>query len=79
MNLGSGKGHSVLEVIKTFSQVTGVNIPYSITKRRKGDTAITVADASLSKNILGWETKRSLFEMCRDSWNWQTKNPNGYH
>ena len=79
LNLGSGKGHSVLEIIKTFSQVTGVNIPYSITKRRKGDTAITVADASLSKNILGWETKRSLFEMCRDSWNWQTKNPNGYH
>ena len=79
LNLGSGKGHSVLEVINTFSQVTGVNIPYSITKRRKGDTAITVADASLSKKILGWETKRSLFEMCRDSWNWQTKNPNGYH
>ena len=59
-------------------KVTGVDIPYSITKRRKGDTAITVADPSLSKKILGWETKRSLFEMCRDSWNWQTKNPNGY-
>ena len=79
LNLGSGKGHSVLEVIKTFSQVTGVDIPYSITKRRKGDTAITVADPSLSKKILGWETKRSLFEMCRDSWHWQTKNPNGYY
>ena len=79
LNLGSGKGHSVLEVIKTFNEVTGVNIPYSITKRRRGDTAITVADPSLSKKILGWETKRSLFEMCRDSWNWQTKNPNGYY
>ena len=79
LNLGSGKGHSVLEVIKTFNEVTGVNIPYEITNRRSGDTAITVANPSLSKKILGWETKRSLFEMCRDSWNWQTKNPNGYY
>ena len=79
LNLGSGKGHSVLEVIKTFNEVTGVNIPYEITNRRAGDTAKTVADPSLSKKILGWETKRSLFEMCRDSWHWQTKNPNGYY
>ena len=79
LNLGSGKGHSVLEVIKTFNEVTGVKIPYEITNRRSGDTAITVANPSLSKKILGWETKRSLFEMCRDSWNWQTKNPKGYY
>ncbi len=78
LNLGSGKGHSVLEVIKTFSKVTGFDIPYEITNRRSGDTAKTVADPSLSKKILGWETKRSLFEMCRDSWNWQSKNPNGF-
>ena len=79
LNLGSGKGHSVLEVIKTFSMVTGIDIPYEITNRRSGDTAKNVADPSLSRKTLGWETKRSLFEMCRDSWNWQTKNPNGYY
>jgi len=79
LNLGSGKGHSVLEVLKTFGEVTGVDIPFEITNRRSGDTAKSVADPSLSKKILGWETKRSLFEMCRDSWNWQTKNPNGYY
>ena len=79
LNLGSGKGHSVLEVLKTFNEVTGVKIPYEITNKRSGDTAISVADPSLSKKILSWETKKSLFEMCRDSWNWQTKNPNGYY
>ena len=78
LNLGSGKGHSVLEVIKIFSNVTGVDIPYEITNRRSGDTAKNIADPSLSKKTLGWETKRTLIEMCRDSWNWQTKNPNGY-
>tara|TARA_B100001093_G_scaffold10604_1_gene9885 strand:+ start:1648 stop:2697 length:1050 start_codon:yes stop_codon:yes gene_type:complete len=79
LNLGSGKGHSVLDVIKTFSKVTGVDIPYEITNRRSGDTAKNVADPSLSKKTLGWETKKTLFEMCKDSWNWQTKNPNGYY
>ena len=79
LNLGSGKGHSVLDVIKTFSKVTGVDIPYEISNRRSGDTGQNVADPSLSKKTLGWETKRTLFEMCRDSWNWQTKNPNGYN
>ncbi len=78
LNLGSGNGHSVLEVINTFNKVTGVYIPYEFTNRRAGDTAITVADPSLSKITLGWETKRSLFEMCTDSWNWQSKNPKGY-
>ena len=79
LNLGSGKGHSVLDVVKTFSKVTGVDIPYEISNRRSGDTGQNVADPSLSKKTLGWETKRTLFEMCRDSWNWQTKNPNGYN
>ncbi len=79
LNLGSGKGHSVLDVIKTFSKVTGVDIPYEISNRRSGDTGQNVADPSLSKKTLGWETKMTLFEMCRDSWNWQTKNPNGYN
>ena len=79
LNLGSGKGHSVLEVINTFNKVTGVDIPYEVTNRRAGDTAITVADASLAKITLGWFTKRSLFEMCKDSWNWQSKNPKGYN
>ena len=63
LNLGSGKGHSVLDVIKTFSKVTGVDIPYEISNRRSGDTAINVADPSLSKKTLGWETKR-LYLKC---------------
>ena len=79
LNLGSGQGYSVLEVIKNFRKVTGVDIPYEITNRRSGDTAKNVADPSLSKKVLGWETTRSLLDMCRDSWNWQTKNPNGYY
>ena len=79
LNLGSGKGHSVLEVVKIFGKVTGVDIPFEIINRRSGDTAKSVANPSLSKKILGWETKRSLYEMCKDSWNWQTKNPNGYY
>ena len=79
INLGTGKGYSVLEVINTFNNVIGNEIPYEIVDRRSGDNAISIADPSLAKNILGWEAKNSLFDMCRDSWNWQTKNPNGYY
>jgi UDP-glucose 4-epimerase len=79
LNLGTGKGYSVLEVLETFSKVSGIDIPYEVTNRRSGDTAKNVADPSLAQKILGWESKRTLFEMCKDSWNWQTKNPNGYY
>ena len=78
LNLGSGKGYSVLEVINTYSNVIGRSIPYEIVDRRLGDNAFSVADPSLAKDILGWETKKSLIDMCKDSWNWQKNNPQGY-
>jgi len=77
-NLGTGKGSSVLDVISTFEKVTGKKIPYEITGRRPGDAAICYADATKAKKRLGWETERNLEEMCRDAWNWQIKNPQGY-
>ena len=78
LNLGSGRGHSVLEVIEAFSRACGHSIPHVITERRSGDAAITVADPSEAKRKLGWQTRRSLYEMCRDGWTWQQANPNGY-
>jgi UDP-glucose 4-epimerase len=77
-NLGTGKGSSVLEVIKTFEKVTGINIPYEIVGRRSGDITEAWADPSYAKKILGWRAKHSLDEMLTDAWNWQKKNPNGY-
>ena len=76
-NLGTGKGSSVLEVIKTFEKVTGINIPYEIVGRRSGDITEAWADPSYAKKILGWRAKHSLDEMLTDAWNWQKKNPNG--
>ena len=78
VNLGSGQGHSVLEVIRTFERTSGRPVPFSITERRSGDAAITVADPSLAKQRLGWRTRRSLDDICRDGWAWQQANPNGY-
>ena len=77
-NLGTGKGYSVLEVIKTFEKISGKKIPFKIAPRREGDIAECYADPSLSKKILGWEAKFGMDEMIRDHWNWQSKNPNGY-
>jgi UDP-glucose 4-epimerase len=78
LNLGSGSGYSVVEVVRAFEQASGRTIPYSIVERRPGDAAISVADPSLAHLRLGWRTKRSLPEMCRDSWTWQCSNPEGY-
>lgn len=78
-NLGTGHGSSVLDVIHTFEKVTGKKIPYELTERRPGDAAICYADASKAKKRLAWETEKSLEEMCRDAWNWQTNNPDGYN
>ncbi len=78
LNLGSGIGHSVLEVVNEFEKSTKTEIPYEIVDRRIGDTAITVADPQKAKKILGWETKKSLGNMCIDTWRWQKENPNGY-
>ena len=78
VNLGSGQGHSVLDVVKAFEAASGCSVPYSVVARRAGDAAITVADPSLAAKRLGWRTKRSLADMCRDGWAWQSANPNGY-
>ncbi|MBM5820022.1 MAG: UDP-glucose 4-epimerase GalE [Cyanobacteria bacterium K_DeepCast_150m_m2_101] len=78
LNLGSGQGHSVLDVIHAFETACGRPIPYVITNRRSGDAAITVADPSEAQRTLGWQTQRSLHDICRDGWRWQSSNPRGY-
>ena len=78
LNLGSGKGTSVLEAVRAFEAASGRSIPYKITDRRNGDVAVTVADAALADSRLGWRTRRTLSDMCRDSWAWQSSNPQGY-
>ena len=78
-NLGTGRGYSVLEVIHAFEKACGHKIPYAIKPRRAGDVAACYADAGKAKKELGWEAKLGIEEMCLSSWNWQTKNPNGYN
>ncbi|HXN14889.1 MAG TPA: UDP-glucose 4-epimerase GalE [Usitatibacter sp.] len=78
VNLGTGRGYSVLELVETFERVNGITIPRKIVARRAGDVATCYADASLAKTLLGWRAKRGIEDMCRDAWNWQRMNPNGY-
>ena len=78
LNLGTGKGVSVLELIKTFEKTNNIKIPYLIKKRRKGDLAHIVADNSKAIRYLNWTPKRSLKDMCKDGWRWQNLNPNGF-
>ncbi len=78
VNLGTGRGYSVLELIHTFSKVNGKNIPYQITERRPGDIAASYADPRKAKELLGWEAEFELQRMCEDSWRWQRNNPRGY-
>ncbi len=77
-NLGTGHGYSVLDVVKAFIKVNGVNVPYSIKPRRAGDIATCYCNPAKAKAELGWEAKYGIEEMCRDSWNWQKNNPEGY-
>lgn len=77
-NLGTGKGVSVLELVNTFEKVNGVKIPYTISDRRPGDIATCFADASKAKKDLEWEAEKTIEDMCKDSWNWQKNNPQGY-
>ena len=77
-NLGTGRGHSVLEVIKAFETATGKTVPYEIAARRPGDIAAYYADASLAERELGWRAKLGIEDMCRDAWRWQSDNPAGY-
>lgn len=78
INLGTGTGSTVLEVIKAFGDVVGKQIPYVIAPRRKGDVDGLYASCDLAEKELGWKSSRSLTDMCRDMWNWQTKNPKGF-
>lgn len=77
-NLGTGVGYSVLDVVHAFECANNIKIPYVIKPRRAGDIAVCYADASKAKKILGWTAQFNLEDMCRDSWNWQKNNPNGY-
>ncbi len=78
LNLGSGQGHSMLDVIEAFGRACGRAIPYVITERRSGDAAITVADPSEAKRQLGWQNRRNLDDICQHEWTWQRANPTGY-
>ena len=77
-NLGTGVGYSVLDMVNTFMEVNHVNVPYQIVDRRPGDIATCYADPSKSREILHWQARETLADMCRDSWNWQKKNPQGF-
>ena len=78
LNLGTGLGTTVLELIKTFQKVNNINVPYVFKDRRIGDNGILVADNSLAIKVLNWKPKNNLEDMCRDGWKWQLKNPNGF-
>lgn len=78
INLGTGKGYSVLDVVKSFERACSKNIPYELCSRRPGDVAACYADPSAAKHELDWASTLDLDDMCRDSWIWQSKNPNGY-
>ena len=77
-NLGTGHGYSVLQIVKAFEKASGRPVPYRISPRRAGDIAECWADPSLALRELGWKAERGIEEMCRDAWNWQSKNPYGY-
>jgi UDP-glucose 4-epimerase len=77
INLGAGKGYSVLELICAFEKSAQKQIPYEVVGRRPGDIAAFYADASLAEKLLGWKAEFDLDRMCQDSWRWQLMNPNG--
>lgn len=77
-NIGTGVGYSVLDMVKSFESVNNVPVPYKIAPRRAGDVATCYADSTKAKEILGWSAAKTLDDMCRDTWNWQKNNPNGY-
>ena len=78
INLGTGTGYSVLDIVKAFSKACGKEIPYEIKPRRAGDIDMCYADPSKALKVLGWKAERGLDEMCEDTWRWQSQNPNGY-
>jgi UDP-glucose 4-epimerase len=78
VNIGTGKGHSVLEVVSAFMRASGRTIPYDIVGRRPGDVAASYAETTLAKACLDWSAERDLDRMCADAWRWQARNPDGY-
>ena len=78
LNIGTGAGYSVLDMIKAFEKASGQKIPYKLVPRRAGDIATCYSNPQKAKEILGWEAKHNLEDMCKSSWNWQSKNPKGY-
>ena len=78
VNIGTGRGYSVLDVVKAFEKASGKEVPYKLVERRTGDIAKCYANPSFAKEVLGWEATRDLEQMCQDSWRWQFNNPNGY-
>ena len=79
INLGTGIGYSVLDMVKAFEKASGKKVPYSIAPRRLGDIAKCYANPSYAKEILGWEAKKTIDEMCKDTWRWQSSNPKGFN
>ena len=78
VNLGTGRGYSVLELVKAFESASGRQVPYEVVARRPGDVAACYADSSLARELLGWQARLDLDAMCRDSWRWQSQNPQGF-
>jgi UDP-glucose 4-epimerase len=78
VNLGTGRGHSVLEVVQAYAEASGREIPYQVVPRRAGDVAACYADPALARELLGWSTRHDLARMCADSWRWQLHNPQGF-
>ena len=77
-NLGTGTGYSVLDMVKAFETANDIHVPYEIAPRRPGDLDVSYADPAKSTEVLGWKATKDQIDMCRDTWNWQSKNPNGY-
>jgi UDP-glucose 4-epimerase len=77
VNLGTGTGYSVLDIVRAFAKASGKDIPYRIVPRREGDIASCYADPTFANTTLGWKASRNLAQMCQDSWNFQSQNPNG--
>jgi UDP-glucose 4-epimerase len=78
INLGTGQGTSVLELVRAFEAATGAKVPHTIVARRPGDIAACWADPSLAQRLLGWRATRTVEDMCASGWGWQQANPNGY-
>ncbi len=78
VNLGTGKGYSVLDIVKAFERANGIKIPFVITERRPGDVETLYANPARAQELLGWKAELDIEDMCRDTWNWQKNNPNGY-